>query len=57
MIIGAQSTIKVKAGAVWLRGTGVPPVNHAQDARATFASAFTKVPIQVAKFVILWDES
>jgi len=22
--------------AVWQSGTGVPPVNHAQDARATF---------------------
>jgi hypothetical protein len=25
-----------RSGAVWRSGTGVPPVNHAQDARATF---------------------
>jgi hypothetical protein len=24
------------SGAVWRSGTGVPPVNHAQDAGATF---------------------
>src|SRR5437016_11587051 len=27
---------RLGSGAVWRGGTGVPPVNHAQDARATF---------------------
>ena len=31
-----QSTREADSGAVWLNSTGVPPVNHAQDPRATF---------------------
>ena len=42
-----DKTQKRKTGAVWRSGTGVPPVDHAQDARATSSDSERIGPVHV----------